>query len=249
MPVDLTDLLNIETFALAPAQIVANRYQLLSRLVDGLAHEVKNPIHSAIINLELLRRRSDQSEFVLQRTDIIEKDLGRIHELVDALFHLLRPRADSSGRCDIDAAMGGIIPLVEAYCHVARVSLAYAPDGPTMVRIDRTDLQQILLNLIIHAVDRLRPAGGTLSLQVTRSIDNVQILIRGAGRGGEAAPGLEAGVAIDGTCAGTNYPGLAASRLLAKKACGCVQIEYPDVGAGSSILIELERAGPDALPA
>ena len=33
----------------------ASRYALLSRLADDLAHEIKNPLHSMVINLEVLR--------------------------------------------------------------------------------------------------------------------------------------------------------------------------------------------------
>lgn len=246
MPVDQSEYLNIETLSLAPAQILANRYQLLSRLVDGLAHEVKNPIHSVVINLELLRRRSDQPDVILERSDLIERDVTRIHEIVDALFQLLRPRQGGEPWCDLDEAIAAIIPLVQTYCSVARVDLSCSSGDCTIVKIAKADLQHIVLNLIVHAVDRLRPAGGSLVLQTARSGQEVQLHIRGAPHAEAPSSSSNQGEEINGTNAGQTDPGLAASRLLAKQAGGNVLIQYPDDVAGTSILIRLESARPGA---
>lgn len=246
MPVDLTDSLNIETIALAPAHILANRYQLLSRVVEGLAHEVKNPIHAAVINLELLRRRSDQPETVLARTELLEADITRIHDIVDALFRFLRPQQDDAEWIDIDDAIGAIMPLIYAYCRVARVTISLSSNGSALSNIRKADLQQIILNLIIHTVDELQPAGGNIDLEVSRVGQEIHILIRGMARNRTAL----ANAGMDGSSESTRTeqidPGLAASRVLAKQTGGNILIQQPDGDASSSILIQLERARPGA---
>lgn len=246
MAVDLSDYLNIETLALAPAQILANRYQLLSRIVDGLAHEVKNPIHAAVINLELLRRRSNQPETVLERTELLESDITRIHEIVDALFHFLRPQQEDAEWVDINDALDSIMPLAEAYCRVARVTISRGSNACAISTIRKTDLQQIVLNLIVHAVDELQPAGGRIDLQVAQAGQEIHLLIRGMAKDRRADINANEGEMGDGTCAGQFDPGLAASRLLAKQAGGNVLIQDPDGNASTSILIQLERARPRA---
>lgn len=246
MPVDLTDPLKIETLSLTPDEILANRYQLLSRLVDGLAHEVKNPIHSVVINLELLRRRRDQPDLILDRTDLIERDVTRVHEIVDALFHLLRPRYEADEWSDLDEAIAAILPLVQAYCRVARVELSCSPGGCAFIRIQKAELQQIVLNLIVHTVDRLRPVGGSIAMQTTLSEQELQLVIRGAPHSEAARSGSNQREENHGASSGEVDPGLAASRLLAQQAGGNVSIQYPDDVAGTSILIRLPRARPGA---
>jgi len=246
MPVDLSDQLEIETLSLTPEQILAHRYRLLSRLVDGLAHEVKNPIHSVVINLELLRRRRDQSELILERSDLIERDVTRVHEIVDALFQLLRPRYGAEAWCDLDESVAAIFPLVQAYCRVARVEISCSAGGCAIVRIDKPHLQQIVLDLVVHTVDRLRPGGGSLVMQTILSEREVHLHIRGSPHAEAARSRADQGEERDGNDAGLVDPGLAASRLLAQQAGGNVLIQYPDDVAGTSILIRLQRARPGA---
>ena len=59
-----------ELNALTDEQIRANRYELVSGLADDLAHEIRNPLHAIVINLEVLRLRVTRGDApaALERT-------------------------------------------------------------------------------------------------------------------------------------------------------------------------------------
>src|SRR5687768_15352006 len=76
--------------------IRANKLALVERLADDLAHEIKNPLHSMVINLEVLRRRiarlaeTDQGE-LLRYAGVVGGELDRVTRRIDLLLRLVRP--------------------------------------------------------------------------------------------------------------------------------------------------------------
>ncbi|HEX6063419.1 MAG TPA: histidine kinase dimerization/phospho-acceptor domain-containing protein, partial [Longimicrobiales bacterium] len=77
----------------------ANRYDVVSRLADDLAHEIRNPLNAMVVNLEVLRRRIalGAEDKALELTRVIDEEIARLSKLVDQLVHLMRPpRADTN---------------------------------------------------------------------------------------------------------------------------------------------------------
>src|SRR5690606_41450424 len=70
--------------------LLASRYRLFSRLADDLAHEIKNPLHAMVINLEVLRRRdtAGDPDIVLERAAVIDLVIQRKQQVVDLLITL-----------------------------------------------------------------------------------------------------------------------------------------------------------------
>ncbi len=245
MHFERTDGVNIGAPTISPTQIQANRYDLLSRVVAGLAHEVKNPIHAAVINLELLRRRvaEPDPEMMLERIGLLEQQVGRVHELVDALFRFLRPTNEPVRWIDIDDAIGAIMPIIHAYGRVARMEFSYTPAGGAMADIDRAALQQIMLNLVVNSVDAMRPAHGEIRIRGAMAGEEIHLRISDTGPGAPAGTGpahAEPGVDSRTECAGL---GLAIARHLAEEAGGRIDVEETDGGTGGThLLLVLRRA-------
>lgn len=242
MPLEDSDQSSFGALTISPIQIQANRYELISRVVDGLAHEVKNPIHAAIINLELLRRRSGGQDLQQQlgRIDLLEEQVTNVHELVDALFRFLRPAYDAVPWIDLDDAIGALMPLLRAYCRVARVEVVYEPSGSTISAISRSALQQIVLNLVVNAVEAMCPAGGRIKIQTAPVGREVHLRITDSGPGFPASIVPRLGEPGSSTRSGHSGLGLAVSRHLAEVAGGRIEVEESEDGA--RLLLALTRA-------
>jgi signal transduction histidine kinase len=233
---------NIGALTVSRAHIRANRYDLLCRLVDGLAHEVKNPVHAAIINLELLRRRSERPDpgWIVERVGILEYEIGRVHELVDGLFRFIRSDLELVEWVDTDGVIGSILPILRAYAQVARVEVSYQPAGDLLIPMNGAAIQQVVLNLAVNAVEALRPTGGRVEIRGTMDEREVQLRIR-VSAAGESASGIEPwSSAVTPEC---SDPGFAISRALAEEAGGRIEVERAgDDATGASLLIALRRA-------
>ncbi len=110
----------------ATSNELASRYALVSRLADDLAHEIKNPLHAMVINLEVMRRRvaAGDTEIALERAAVIEQEIERTHHLVDLLLKLVRPdRNHEQHAYSLAGALDEVLPLIELQARLARVPL------------------------------------------------------------------------------------------------------------------------------
>ena len=178
-----------ETRHISPLEVQANRFALVSRLADDLAHEIKNPLHAIVINLELLKRRAQGGDMatVLERAEFVGGEVTRVNAMLDQLLQLLRPMRQTDLVRDIDHAVDELLPLVQQQARLARVELVYQGIGaPVAAPIRRDALKLVLLNLVADALGALGAAGGRLEL-VAASIDGgVQIAVADAPVGASA---------------------------------------------------------------
>lgn len=135
----------------------ANRYEVVSRLADDLAHEIKNPLNAIVVNLEVLRRKigSGATETALERANVIDQEISRVHELVDQLLQLMRPPRADAHAISVDEALEAMRPLIDVQARAARVDLIMHATSGAFTRSGKDRLKFVLLNLLteiyVHA--------------------------------------------------------------------------------------------------
>lgn len=158
----------------------ASRFGVLSRLADDLAHEIKNPLHAIVINLEVLRKRVERgdSASALQRAEVVEHELHRVHELIEALLKLLRPRKEGAGPHSVAEAMGGVLQLVAVRAKLAGVEYqedALPVDAYTMVTPDA--IRFATLAISEEAIETARAGRGVLAVRTSLSSDALLVTV------------------------------------------------------------------------
>jgi signal transduction histidine kinase len=193
-------------------QIRANRFELVSRLADDLAHEIKNPLNAIVINLEVLRARvrKGASDAALDRADVIEGEVRRLHQLVDRMLQLLRPDREVAATLALDQLLDELLPLVEAQTRLARNTFTTDCPATVFVPVRRDVLKFALLNIFTAVHDCLGEGGGTLLLRCEPRATEVRLFIGDVyadtdrnerDRGGVATAARFAGVLL-ATCGG-----------------------------------------------
>ena len=155
------------------ALLDANRFGVVSRLADDLAHEIKNPLHAIVINLEVLRRKVEKqdSAAALQRAEVVEQEVHRVHELVESLLRLLRPRRDVAGPFSIAEAVNGVLPLAALRARLAGVDFeqcaipveGYTDVAPDAMRFATLALTEAALSSAREAKVKIRIGCATLA--------------------------------------------------------------------------------------
>lgn len=200
----------------------ANKLDLLERLADGLAHEIKNPLHSMVINLEVLKRRvarADSAEEVQRYIGVLAGELERVNRRIELLLRLSRP-----GRGAESATLGELaeelMELIQLEARHHDVAVEYRPDGGMVrVHVRREPARRVILNLVLEVIDRV-DRGGTLCLWYTSGEGQARLGVAGTGI---AAADLEAGL--------QGSPRMAAAAALAAEAGGGVEV---DAGGGTA---------------
>jgi signal transduction histidine kinase len=167
-----------------PLAIRANKLDLLERLSDALAHEIKNPLHSMVINLEVLKRRlarADDGADALRYAMVLGEELDRVNRRVDLLLRLARPERSGPEEATLHEIVDELMELVllEARHREARVE--YKTSGPMVrVRVGRQAARQILLDLVLDALEGASP-GDVIQIEVTAEQGLARVRVDGGG--------------------------------------------------------------------
>jgi signal transduction histidine kinase len=209
-------------------ELRANRLDLLSRWADDLAHEIKNPFHAMVINLELVKRRaaSGDVEPLIERAEIVESEIHRVHDLIEALLRLMRPWSDP-GPAQVDQVFQAMAPVVSARARIRQIEIEHRPGGGP-VTMAPGPLALVVLNLLDNAM-AATAAGGRVLTACAAEGDQVRITV------------LDSGPCEKAGRAGL---GLAIARQLVLDAGGTLAVgPAPDHGEGTLATVVLPRAG------
>lgn len=220
----------------------ANRVDLVSRWADDLAHEIKNPLHAMVINLELVKRWAGGADPdpIIQRAEIVEAELHRVHRLVDSLLRLLRPWPDRP-TADPDQILELLEPVVSARARIRQAEYEHQR-GSAPVAMPPADLALSILNLIDNALDAM-PDGGRLVTRCTAEAERVRIAVVDSGSGVPAE--LADRVVLPGVSGreGRSGLGLAVTDRLVRQAGGTLVLERIGEGTGTVATLVLPRPG------
>jgi PAS domain S-box-containing protein len=138
----------------------ANRVETMGQLTASIAHEVNQPIAAAITNaqaaLRWLGARPPDLEEVRKTLGRIVKDANRASDVITRIRALIKKSPPRKGWVDMNEAIREVIEITrgEAAKNGASVETALAEDLP-LIQGDRVQLQQVVLNLIVNAVQAM----------------------------------------------------------------------------------------------
>jgi signal transduction histidine kinase len=129
----------------------ANRYDILSRLADDLAHEIKNPLNAIVVNLEVLRRKIETgaAQIAIERAHVVDQEVTRVHTMVDQLLQLMRPGGAETKTISVDETLEELRSVLGAQAKAARVKLEMRNEAGLFVSAPREAVKFAVLNLII----------------------------------------------------------------------------------------------------
>ena len=137
----------------------------LGELSAGMAHEIRNPLAGIKTSVQVLARRlPSAAETVL--TDGILFEINRLDKIVTDLLHFSRPLPPVPSRVDIGSVLEKAVGLVAETMRTQKIVFRREYDGPgPFVTVDREQIQQVFLNLLLNAVKAM-PDGGELTVRV-----------------------------------------------------------------------------------
>jgi signal transduction histidine kinase len=135
----------------------------------GLAHEVRNPLNAAKLQLELLERRlrrDGDDPRLLEPTDLAQKEIERLTALLNDFLTFARPSELHAQERDVAAIVRQVIELerVPAVAQHKDLSLVVAP-AQLLARVDAAKIHQIVLNLVRNGIEAIHP-GGHVTLEL-----------------------------------------------------------------------------------
>ncbi|HQU42055.1 MAG TPA: ATP-binding protein [Pirellulales bacterium] len=137
----------------------------VGQLAAGVAHELRNPLMAIKILVQSAGERGDGG---LRGRDlaVVEEEIGRLETSIQSLLDFARPPRPEKVALDLGHLIRQTFELVSARAEQQHVSLvSHLPEIPAMVEADGGQIRQVLLNLLLNALDAL-PEGGVVKIDV-----------------------------------------------------------------------------------
>ncbi|WP_439528737.1 sensor histidine kinase [Pannonibacter sp.] len=169
--------------------ILSEKLAAIGEITAGVAHEINNPVAVIQGNLDVLREmmgaRADDAATEFR---LLDEQVHRINQIVTRLLQFARPEeyAGWTERTYPADAIHDCLPLVQHLLSKAEIEVVIDCQTTRQVLMNRTELQQVLINLIVNALHAM-PDGGKLTLACRDSDEDdqpqVEISVQDTGRG------------------------------------------------------------------
>lgn len=141
------------------ALIRTEKLASVGRLAAGLAHELGNPLAAVIGSVELLQQGLDDTELEAELLARSRKELDRIHSILRQLLDYAHPGAGEEDFVDVRHAVEEAFATLHPQPAARSVVLELHGGGPVApVRIEPEKLHQVLVNILLNAVQALGAA-------------------------------------------------------------------------------------------
>jgi signal transduction histidine kinase len=166
--------LSNQSLQLAQTQLVkSEKLAAIGQLTASVAHEINNPIAVMQGNLDLVREiLGEYAEPVHTELKLMDQQVDRMRLIVTQLLQYARPN-DYAGYVepvDVNAALSSSLVLVEHLLARTKIRVERQLTATLPTPINRQELQQVLINLMINAIQAM-PDGGTLTLRTANQTD------------------------------------------------------------------------------
>jgi len=174
------------------AQLIQNeKMAAVGQLVSGVAHELNNPLTSIAGLSELLLEQRRLPDDAREHVQVIHEQADRAGRIVANLLTFARKGTPEQAIVDLDDVAQRTTLLIQAELRLRGVTLEREALAPAIVRGDRYELQQVLLNLLtnsVHALSELPPEAERRILVTTgREEDRAFVRVTDTGPGIPAA--------------------------------------------------------------
>ncbi len=168
----------------AQAELIrAEKLAALGRMAAGIAHEVNNPLQPILNCLEVAIEDSEAGRLVdSEILRVAENEVQRIKSIVSRLLDFARPGNSEHALVDVHELVNEVLILTAKQLERAHVSVYTNLSDAPPVSGNSTQLKQVLLNLVLNAMEAM-PGGGDLEVSVYAEGKGTVIAVRDTGVG------------------------------------------------------------------
>ncbi len=228
--------------------VVSEKLAAVGEITAGIAHEINNPIAVIQGNLDVIREElGPDAQAMKTEFGLIYEQVHSINILVNKLLQFARPE-EYAGVIDQHVpgdVINDSIPLVQHLLNKVAISTDLDLRADRLVAMNRTELQQVLINLLVNAIHAM-PDGGALCLRTTnRDLDGVEgveieVADTGSGMTPEVLNNIFDPFYTTKQSEGTGL-GLSISQKLVTRSGGRIRVESTP-GRGTNFYIWVPRA-------
>lgn len=232
-------------------QRLMERYTEIARLAGALAHEIKNPLSTIRLNMELLAEDFAESELprdkrALKKISIVERECQRLQSLLDDFLNFAKVRQLKLRAADVNHEVERVVDFFRPKAEEAKIEIVCYLDPnlpPTL--LDPEAFHGALLNLVLNAQQAM-PDGGQLVLRTTCQNGAVVLDLIDTGHGMDAQTAAHIFDAFYSTKPGGSGLGLPTTLRIVEAHGGTISAKS-EPGRGTQFTIRLPVAAESGI--
>lgn len=164
------------------------QYHEIATLAGGLAHEIKNPLSTIRLNLELLAEDLSEGDSARERRAMskvmtLQRECQRLQDVLDDFLRFVKVRSLNLKPADLNHEVQRMIDFYRPQAQDCGIDLApYLDPNLPLVPLDSEAFQGALLNLILNAQQAM-PKGGQIMFRTQRTPEGVALDLIDTGSG------------------------------------------------------------------
>ncbi|OOY07181.1 cache domain-containing protein [Thioclava sp. F36-7] len=165
--------------------IISEKLAAVGEITASVAHEINNPVAVIQGNLDLARSNlGEDGRRAEEEFRLIDDQVYRIGVIVSKLLHFARPEEYSGADrlVDLSQVARDCLVLTRHQIQAAGITSVVETESRSQVHMSRTELQQVIVNLILNAVQAM-PGGGTLRVATAEEAGEVILSVEDTGTG------------------------------------------------------------------
>lgn len=177
---DITSDINVQK-----AMMQQEKLASVGRLSAGVAHEINNPLTTILTTSMLIQEELDPQDPNYQELETITKEALRCRKIVASLLDFARQSTPSRKECDLNNIVRESVVLTNKQAAFSDLTLTCElADNMPPIHLDKGQIQQSIINLIINAIEATA-AGGAISISTVYKPDqeSIEIAVNDTGEG------------------------------------------------------------------
>jgi signal transduction histidine kinase len=140
-----------------------DRITAMQTMTAGIAHEVRNPLNAAKLQLELLERRLRKrvdDERLVEPCELAQREIERLTQLLNDFLAFARPPELMPEDRDVAQVVSGVVELERITAEQRGADLTYNTTQPRLIaHVDGGKIHQLVLNLVRNAIEAVGEGG------------------------------------------------------------------------------------------
>ena len=220
----------------------------IGTLSAGLAHEIRNPLSSMKMNVQMIRNRLEKAEVddrdgLLRKVERVDREIVRLEESISDFLVFAAPRPLAKKPTNINAAVESVVDFVRQSEKGIEMTKLFDPDIPA-VAVDENMLAECLQNLLINA-QQAAGEGGRVEVETGLEKDAAVIAISDSGPGVPEQEREKIFEVFYTTKKGGTGLGLNIAKRIVEDHGGSIRVEASPTLGGARFVVRLPRGNDE----